>query len=209
MRIILLLCFLIVTTAVKAQIGPFHINNFKPGYYYTNDGQKVKGKIEKSAEIFSASEDDKYLLFKTDTGKRQVDFGDIKSFVIGTDSFTVSHKNRIAYKVELNSPYKLYSYVVIGSYYSPGIMGANGMMMGGGTTSSKSVVYFYGETPDSVVLIKRKNFMDAMNLVLATKPNVLAKVKDKTYTLGWMDEIIEFYNTNQEPQKTVLFKGKN
>ena len=139
MRTILLICFLIVTTAVKAQVGPFHINNFKQGYYYTNDGQKVKGKIEKSAEIYSESEDDKYILFKTDTGKRQVEFNDIRSFVIGTDSFTVSHKNRIAYKVELNAPYKLYSYVVVSNYYAPAMMGANGMMMGGGSTAGRNI----------------------------------------------------------------------
>jgi len=47
MRLILPLCLLIVATAAHAQIGPFHINNFKPGYYYTKDNKKVIGKIEK------------------------------------------------------------------------------------------------------------------------------------------------------------------
>jgi len=89
------------------------------------------------------------------------------------------------------------------------MMTAGGTMMGGGSTESKTTVYFYGEDPDSVTLIKHKNFIDVMSIILAAKPKLVAKIKDKTYTLGWMDEILEFYNTGKEPQKQVLFKGKN
>lgn len=209
MRLILLLCCFIVTTTVNAQLGPFHINNFKPGYYYTTAGQKITGKIEKSADVYSKEAEDKYILFKTDTGNREVPYTDINAFVIGKDSFTVSHKNLTVYKVELNTLVKLYSYIVISTGYSPGMMGANGMMTGGGSTQSKTRVYFYSAEPDSVILINRKNFIDAMSIVMAVKPNVVAKIKDKTYTMGWMDELLEFYNTGTEPQKQPLFKGKH
>lgn len=210
MRLILLLCFFIVTTAANAQSGLLHINNFKPGYYYTNDGQKITGKIEKNADVYSTAPEDKYILFKTDTGKSQVLLTDIKAFAIGKDSFTVSHKNLTAYKVILNTPVKLYSYIVISNGYSPGFMGANGMMTGGGATQSKNTVYFYGAEPDSVVLIRRKNFIDAMSIVMAAKPNVVTKIKDKTYTMGWLDELLDFYNTGNEPPKQSPFiKGKH
>lgn len=209
MRLIFTFCFFTLSLAAQAQYG-IHINNFKPGYYYTDTSKKIIGKIEKNtAEVYSDSPEDKYILFKTGDEKTEIKFADIKSFVMDKDSFTISRKKLIAYKVMVSGPVNLYSYVTFSGGYNPGFMGGSGMMMGGGYTQSKVTHYFYGATPDSVVEIKRRNFIEGMSFVMASKPDVVAKIKDKTYTMGWLDELIELYTTGQVAPKPILFKGKN
>ena len=92
MKLTLLLSFQFAATLANAQFGNMHINNFKKGYYYDNNGVKVKGRIEKSPQIYTnIPPKARYILFKTDSSgeKSEILLQDLKSFVIEKDSFVV------------------------------------------------------------------------------------------------------------------------
>ena len=184
--ILLLLLFLIITAESKAQLFS---GRFGPGYYYTIDGQKVVGKIDRNADLYWEDPKNRYLLFKPDFQERQVDYKGIRSFVVDKDSFTVSHTEFLAYRVLLNTPVKLYSYFK----WPPFAYGR--------VYPVKETTYLYGSSPDDVTFVTRENFIEVMSMIMADKPNVVAKIKDKTYRLAWIDDLITYYQTGQMPGK--------
>ena len=126
----------------------------------------------------------------------------ITSFVIGADSFVVSKSPLLAsipfLQVMVNGPVKLYQ-------AKPNPNAANvGMAFGaiGGAISAvngrKNCGYYFGDTAHELTRLFSKNFIDAMSKVMADKPAVVKKIKDKTYRFDDMYDLIYFYETGTE-----------
>jgi hypothetical protein len=129
---------------------------------------------------------------------------------MGTDSFAISHHKALYYapvlKVLVNSPTKLYYWtadvVNWGTYF-----GAVGGVIGAAVSSKAksnltkgfSAAYFYGSNPDTLQLITRKNFIEIMSNILADKPEVVARIKDKTFDIFLMDDLLTYYRTGEIP----------
>jgi len=198
MRIILLLCFLIVTTTVKAQLfGVIPLYHFKPGYYYDTTGKKFVGKIEKDASEKNTFTKQKYILFKTDsTDKVRVPLSEIKAFVIHRDSFTVARDTPAYYLVMLDNPIKIYLGTQrVTSYSAPGGSAASGPSV---PLTSDMETYYYGTSPDSIKLLNRKNFIEVMTNVMADNTEFVEAIKKKTYRYGNIYVLIEKYKTSKK-----------
>jgi hypothetical protein len=85
-----------------------------------------------------------------------------------------------------------------------GFAGNVGMGVGVGTSVGGGVktTYYYGISPDKVTKLEKKQFIEVMSIILADKPDVVAKIKDKTFRYGDMDDLINYYKTGQMPKKS-------
>jgi len=209
MRTILLLCFLIVTTAVKAQFMGFG-HHWVAGCYYDLEGKKTTGLLSeyiKEPSLFDGPE--KYFLFKEnkDSAKIKVLAKNVRSFVAERDSFVISNSkilNETPFiQVIIDKQTKLY--VARLPRQTPGF----GVMSGAGAIVTSIGVsfsytknkYYYGESPDSITQVKRKNFVEVMSKIMADKPEAVAKIKNETFTFGYIDNLIDFYLTGKMPKQ--------
>ncbi|MDT3405514.1 hypothetical protein [Mucilaginibacter terrae] len=203
MRTILLaLCILGVTLTSHAQslFGKTWID----GYYYDLTGKKVTGLISWSApqkSLFSTEGDRIFFKEKEDAQKVKLLSKQISGFVMDKDSFVVSKhidlKDFSFLSVVLNTPTKLYLSTIAYSAIT-----SNGMVSGGVLKN-----YYYGPDPDNITKITRKNYIDVLSQLMADKPDVVAKIKDKKFRFGRIDDLVEYYQTGVIP-KTILFWPK-
>ena len=100
----------------------------------------------------------------------------------------------------LNNNVKIYRSVTTSYSGGGAMMGSGGVMMPMVGYSSSDTKYFYGEDPDHVTRLEKKNFIDIMSELLAGKPHVVKRVKDKTFKIGKIDELLYFYRTDNYPQ---------
>ena len=70
--------------------------------------------------------------------------------------------------------------------------------VGGGTRTT----YYYGSNQDKVTKLEKKQFMEVMSNIMADKPEVVAKIKDKTFRYGDMEDLLTFYRTGQMPKRS-------
>eukprot|EP01133_Synstelium_polycarpum_P012525 gene12525-14703_t len=206
MRFLFFFILLCNATFVKAQLfGVIPINKFQAGYYYDLNDQKISGKIAKDASSRNTFTSKTYFLFKSDTDRVRISPDMIKSFVVGPDSFTVSHgPDAQFYKVVIDGPSKLFGLSGFSSQ-APTMSAAPGggmTMNGGGTTFFKSTTYFYGPDADHLSQLTRKNYAEVMSLIVADEPSLVEKIKDKTYRYGDMKELTEVYNRIKSIKKT-------
>lgn len=212
MRKILLVLLLISSTfCLKAQMFGY---DWQEGYYYDLAGEKHTGLIANYAAtkniggVYGSS-----FKFKPnkDGDKKTVKAKEIRSFIIKPDkkqpslrdSFIVATTKNTSEApfmlVKLNNnPVKLYS-LVWNSASAPVASGGGG---GTGFTFSPGVswsgeTYYWGTGPDDVTKLTKKNFTEAASQFFADKPDIVAKIQDKTY--GWSDRenLIRFYLTGQ------------
>jgi hypothetical protein len=60
--------------------------------------------------------------------------------------------------------------------------------------------YYYGNNPDNLTELTRKDFMNVMSRVMADKPEVVAKIQKKDYRYGDMKDLLVYYYTGKEPR---------
>lgn len=205
MRTILLILFVLVlaNTAAKSQI--LFGKDWKQGWYYDLEGKKVTGLLYWAPPIqglFKPKGD--HILFKKDKkdDRSQISTDSLKSFVIGADTFVISHfpdfeKKPILQVMIAKQQLKLYFLKTKSQSYTSSGFGANGMHTapmtygGGGTNTS----YYYGPDPEHVTELTRKTFIDVMSELMADKPEVVKSIKTKYFKFGDIDDLLTYYNT--------------
>lgn len=213
--IFILLCIFGVTLSAKAQMFG---KKWQQGSYYDTLGHKTAGLIAWShPEKFSKDTGD-HIFYKADNKgtKTQIETNLISSFTMGEDSFTVSHNKALYFapvlKVLLNGNIKLYYWqaeVVNWKMAALGSLGAVGGALAGATTGAaagamavpSTAAYFYGTDCNSLRLVTRKNFVEVMSRLLNDKPDAVAKITDKTFKMGDMDDLLNYYKTGKMPPK--------
>jgi hypothetical protein len=209
MRKILLSILFLTVIHLFANAQADDDKHWQPGYYYDNDGIKNTGFITYYInEEFANSPAQKFFLFKRnpkDIGTR-VFAGNITSFVVARDSFVVSDSkilNETPFiQVAINSPLKLYVARLprhtpdFGLGTSIGFLSVAGEMSFPYTKNK----YYYGNNPDNLTQLTRKDFIDVMSRIMADKPEVVEKIQKKDYRYGDMNNLLVYYLTGKEPR---------
>jgi hypothetical protein len=182
--ILFLVCLSIVSKAQK----------FENGYYYDLEGKKVAGKIKNLTLVGSKLFADKpHIIFQSDSAEKVKLYANmVKSFVVGADSFVVNSEAEPKFiHIVLDGPVKLYA------YYK---RGPSSTMSGGGLSfmvslsmSENKGFYSYGTDVNNVTPLTRKNYAKFMTDLLADEPQVVALIKDKTYTFGEIWDMVDTY----------------
>lgn len=183
--------------------------DYNPGTYYTKDKQMYTGFLAMDFDLPSvfSTHADKTLYFKPDLdAKRQkIKASTLTRFTVTnrdtarTDSFvTISNvgRSRIKFQFDFvqvicdNGPVKLYNYRI------PRKVGAGFGMVGLSITYYDNY-YFYGPDADTSVEMKQKDFKGVMSNMLADDPGIVEKIKNETYTMGDMHEMLKLYNAHR------------
>ncbi|GAB2687263.1 hypothetical protein GCM10027037_06870 [Mucilaginibacter koreensis] len=194
-RILLIIAFLSVSFKSQAQI----FSDWQPGSYYDSTNAKHSGFIAKPAN-------EKYLLYSIgsaikfrptmDAENQKIQAENIKSIVIGVDSFVVSHEEDLHktpfVKVLLNKPTKLYGIAqkkYIGSKYSLLNLASNGGL------SYNNNVYYTGPDADHLTKMKRGDFKKVMSELLSDNTVLVKEIKVGNFSYSEMEDLIESYKT--------------
>ncbi|MCD8739906.1 hypothetical protein LT679_04780 [Mucilaginibacter roseus] len=176
---------------------------WKKGCYYDLNNTQHTGLIKA---------DEKYILYKPSkkADESKLTAEDIKAYVTEKDSFRVSHAPVIGepvfVQVLTSGPTKIYVSRPKPKKFSRGSIiggllgGETGAEIGGHADALKRYNgYYYGQDENSLAMITMQNFEEITASIMADKPKVAAKIKDKTFRYGDIDELIVFYNTGREP----------
>ncbi|CAM3832311.1 hypothetical protein MUGA111182_12205 [Mucilaginibacter galii] len=201
--ILLLVCILSVTFSAKAQMFG---RDWVEGRVYDLNNKKFNGFIAWTPpEPTWASKLDDHLYFKDDKKKKneiEVRSSKIKGFVMGADSFVVSHDIQVAtapfIAVILNNPIKLFASYATRSAPAGGI----GPLPIGFSFRRSKKVFYYGVDHDLLTKLEKSNFIEIMSAIMSNKPDVVAKIKDKTYKYGDIQDLLDYYWLNQPPTQT-------
>ena len=168
-NILIVLLFLTVNSFSQ---GLF--NSYEKGKIYFRNNTELEGFIKKTM-------DDEIKFKKTLKEKKQLyNYKTVKKVVFIGDNKTLYYKrdNHYVYLLEkqINGKLDLYYKQV----YSPGVMGANGMMMGGHTNTT----YFIGKINSDYVEelpnnVSKKKFWLIFSKYIADCKYIIEKVKDK------------------------------
>ena len=190
--ILLVLCILSITFSTRAQLLG---KRWAPGKYYDVSGRKHAGLLSWSAPANK-------IYFKNDYNDSlqvKVPSIEIRSFILGTDSFVVSaHKDLLQtpfLALSINTPIKLYKSITVRSSPMGGVsgMGSSLTMNVGGIYGGTDFEYYYGTDPDNINKLGRKNFVEVISKIMADTPEAVARVKSKIYRYGDLDDLIAFY----------------
>lgn len=204
---------LIIGTQLKAQLLGAE-QKWEPGKYYTKDGKAINGLInyETQEKGFLGSPGSAFIFYKTDreAKKKKIAPDSLKAFVIGMDSFVVSHFNELKTTPFLQvvvdkGRLKLYFSTVAKRSGSGMHMNVNGTFSGApglGSATEKTTSY-YGEDPDHIKELDRKNFIDVMSQIMADKPDVVNDIQNKKYRLGSIYDLVSYYRTGILPAKKL------
>jgi len=182
---------------------------WQPGYFYDNDGNKNVGFIANYInDEYIRDPNQKSFLFKAGPNDNysKIFAGNITSFVVAQDSFVVSDSrilNETPFlQVATNGPLKLYIARLPRHTPEFGLGTQIGFLSIGGATSFPYTKnkYYYGNNPDNITELTRKDFIDVMSRVMADKPEVVKKIQDKDYRYGDMNDLLVYYMTGKEPQ---------
>ncbi|MBB5394889.1 hypothetical protein [Mucilaginibacter sp. AK015] len=91
-----------------------------------------------------------------------------------------------------------------------GSIGAAALSVGASFSYNKKS-YYYGKTPDNVVKLDKKHFIEVMSAMMADKPETVERIKSKKLRLGDMDDLLYFYKYGIMPpaQAPDPFSGSN
>ena len=137
----------------------------------------------------------------------------INAFVMGQDSFVVSHnvlfKNDPFMIVDVDNATKLFAVKTAKNGFpliinTGGFTGNVGMGVGVGTTvgGGTKTTYYYGTNQNNVTKLDKKQFIEVMSNIMADKPEVVAKIKDKTFRYGDIEDLLTFYRTGRMPKRS-------
>lgn len=193
---------------MKAQL--FGSEKWINGKYYSRDGKVVNGLISYKTQEkgILGSAGSSFIFYKTDKSSKKIKItpDSLKAFVIGPDSFVVSHFDELKkipfLQVMVDGPLKLYFSTISTPSVSTMAMNGNGTFTSSrGFYGSDKTTYYYGETPDQITELDRKSFIDVMSKVMADKPAVVNEIKNKKYKFSLIYDLIEYYKTGVIPAK--------
>ncbi|MGY4537261.1 hypothetical protein ACVW0P_001677 [Mucilaginibacter sp. UYNi724] len=185
------------------------------GRIYHTNGEIFDGLISWVPPHKGEYEDGDMVLYRRDEMAETipVPYYKVNAFIMGDDSIVVSHnvlfKNSPFMTVVLDNPTKLYTNKVTRNGFplminTGGFTGGFGIGVGLGTSVGGGVktTYYYGKTPDNVTKLEKKQFVEVMSNLMADKPEVVAKIKDKTFRYGDMQDLVTYYLTGQMPKRS-------
>jgi hypothetical protein len=198
--LITLLLLITIATHSHAQFMGFG-HHWENGCYYDTSGIKTCGLISEYIREQSIFDGERHFLFKKDSADKRVKIyaKATKAFVVGKDSFVVSNSDILHetpyLQVVINKPLKLFvarlpRSVGMGVGFPAGSIITMTVGMSISYTKNK---YYYGTDQNKIEPINRKEFIETMSKLMADNPNVVAKIQDKTYRYGDLDELVEFY----------------
>lgn len=210
----LILIFIISVTTLSASAQLFS-RKWVDGRLYHISGEVFNGQISWSPpqkSNYNESGDGIIYRNNPDAEPIPIPANKIVSFIMGNDSFVVSHNldfhNTPFLSVKLNTPTKIYTSLThrqgipmmlgTGGGGGPVSVGVGiGTTIGGGTRKT----YYYGADANNITKLEKKQFIEVMSSVMADKPEVVAKIKDKTFKYSNIDDLVEYYNTGKMPKK--------
>jgi hypothetical protein len=204
MRRILLLGLVLFVLNMEAKAQLFG-RDWNDGCYYTIKNHKVTGLISwtpPTGSIFSSNGD--HIFFKADSNSKKIKISSdtLTAFVMGKDSFAVSHfadlANKPFLRVMIDRPIKLY---FSGTTRQSSMGGVSGVPIGIGFGGGVKTTYYYGPNPNNITELDRKSFIDIMTKIMADKADVVEAIKNKTFKFGAIDELITYYKTGKKTQE--------
>ncbi|QJD97964.1 hypothetical protein HH214_19820 [Mucilaginibacter robiniae] len=200
--IFVLLCIFSVTFSAKAQ----SFGKWTNGKYYDQTNTVHEGQILwniPAKKVLINKADSIYYRTNKKAEKLKIYSDSLNAFVVNQDSFIVSKSISPEVspfvKVVINHSTKLFASI---TQHSPAAatIGAAGFGLIGGiagaaASHSAKLIYFYGVDIDHLTKVDKNNFMPTMLEMMADKPEVLEKIKDRTFRFGNIDELVEFYKT--------------
>jgi hypothetical protein len=211
-KYLMLLCILSITIQASAQLFG---KKWVDGKLYHTSGEVFTGQIFWSPpEKAAYSDAGDAIYYRNDKNKDEypIPASKILSFIIGADSFVVTHDESFRHNpfmhVLLNTPVKLYVSLSkrAGIPMAFGTGGGTGNVslglgFGGMIGRGTKKTYYYGSNPDSLTKLEKKEFINVMSSIMADKPGVVAKIKDKTFKYGNIEDLVAYYKNGQLPQK--------
>lgn len=226
-RLFFILSFILIIISVQAQ-------KWQPGRFTDVKGNIQTGLIRTNPSGKPPIKDEAFIEFKEDNKAEpfKLSAGDLRSFVVGKDSFVVAHApqnenwpgNELDFvKVVIDEPVKLYAARVgsgrgHGFGFSPGIStgigtggygGGFGGALGGGLSipiggrgGSEKTTWYFGENTAGMKRLTNENFEDIMTDIMGDEPDVVDKIRSKVYVLGNIDKLIAYFKQVTASHKT-------
>ena len=218
-----LLCF------VLAGISRTYAQKWQPGHFTDVKGNIETGFIWVKPSGKGPVKDEAFIEFRENDKENpyKLSASDLKSFVIGRDSFVVAGEPQTGnwqygvdfVKVVLNGDAKLYVLKGGGGSGSgggiqPGFEGGVGAGTGGygggigagvsipighrGGGGSSRTVYYYGDNTAHMKELTPANFDDIMSDLMGDEPDVVQQIHEKKYTLNNIDKLVAYFKQVQE-----------
>lgn len=94
----------------------------------------------------------------------------------------------------------------IGTGGSSGIGSGVGITLGGGGGGSgggtNRITYYYGESTTTMVELKPQTFIDVMTDIMGDEPQVVEKIRNKTFNYNNMDSLVKYFKQIESSHKT-------
>ncbi len=212
------LSFMLLVITARAQ-------KWQPGYFYDIKGTKNTGFIRVDPRGKGPIKDEGFIEYKEDdkAAAIRLSASDLRSFVVGRDSFIVAMAPRDGWakyemdfvKVVVDAPIRLFEAqgsaggsrgfgiepgIGIGGGsggFGGGFGGGISIPLGGGGRGSAKTVYFYGANTAEMKPVTNENFIDIMSEIMGDEPDVVEKIQTKKFALNNMDKLIVYFRQVQ------------
>lgn len=227
--ILVILFFMLMAISAKLQA-----QKFLPGHFTDIKGNTEEGLIRTDPSGKGPIKDEGFIEFKQDEKSNpfKLSASDLKSFVVGQDSFVVAHapknetwsKKELDFvKVALNEDLKIYvTKVGSGGGGSPvgvtpmlstgygsggyGGYGGGGIAInlggGGGGKGKEKITWYFGANTAEMEHLTEENFMDVMSEIMADEPEVVQHIQNKEFILGNIDKLIAYFKKTRDGHKS-------
>lgn len=213
--ILIILFFMLIAVSAKSQ-------KWQQGYFYDIKGNKEAGFIRVDPRGREPIKDEAFIEFKDDKKDNpfKLSASDLRSFVIGRDSFVVAAEPQTSnwrygidfVKVALDEDIKLYVFKgdgsggIAGSGIQPGFEGGIGGGTGGygggfgagisipighgGHSGGNRIAYYYGANTAEMKELTPINFVDIMSDMMGDEPDIADAIRNNKYNLNNIDKLI-------------------
>jgi hypothetical protein len=207
-------------------INQVQAQKWQSGYFYDTKGNKETGSIRLRPGGKGPVKDEAFLEFKQNSKENpfKLSAGDLRSVVIGRDSFVVAAEPQTAnwqyavdfVKVVLDEDVKLYYFRGDGGSGGGGIKPGLEAGLGGGTGGygggigagisipighggdgggGNRVVYYYGENTAVMKELNPLNFVDIMSDIMGDEPDIVDALRENKYSLNNINKLIADFET--------------
>ena len=222
----LLIIFLLILICISAQA-----QKWLPGHFTDVKGNKETGLIRINPSGKAPIKTEAFIEFKEDskTEPFKLSASDLRSFVIGKDSFVVAHapgnetweKREYDFvKVALDEDIKLYEAHVAsggksGVGFAPEVGGGIGtggygggfgggvsipINIGGRGGGSEKTTWYFGANTAEMQRLTNENFEDIMTDIMGDEPDVVDKIHAKAYVLANIEKLIAYFENLKEAE---------
>jgi len=220
------LAFLFLLCSFFGLINNAYAQKWLPGHFTDVKGNVETGLIWLRPAGKGPIPDEAFIEFRESDKENpyKLSASDLKSFVIGRDSFIVASEPQTSnwqygvdfVKVAMDEDIKLYVFRGEGNGGVGGIEPDIGGGVGGGTggygggvgvglsipigrggRGGNKTVYYYGETTAGMKQLTPANFTDIMSDIMGDEPDVVEAIHEKKYSLNNMDKLLVYFKQVQ------------